>query len=1367
MMSTAIRVLILETRAADAELMLHELRRAGFDPVWQRAETESDYVALLEPGLDIVLADYSLPQFDTLRAMLLLQERGLDVPFIVVTGAVSEEAAVECMKKGAADYILKDCLARLGQAVKRALEDRQIRLERKQAEEARRISEERLKTFLNTTSDLVFLKDSEYRHIFANRALAQYLGKSIEEVIGKTDYDLLPAQAAENCHRSDKKAQTEEQVITTEEIVRGRHFETIKFVVPLGDGRQGIGGFIREVTERKQAEAALRASEERFRIAAQSVSDVVWQWNIESARLDWYGEIDALLGYASGQFPRTIEAWERIIHPDDHDRVMAALEAHFNDGRPYREEYRVLGKDGSIAHWRDIGTALRDDRGKAYQMVGAIADITKQKQAEEQLRRSEAALKKAQQVSHVGSWIWDIPANRLEWSDEMFRIFGVEKKNFAGDLNEVIERAIHPDDRAAVERANLSVVKDKTPLALEYRVVWPDGTVRTVWAEAGGLTLDEAGQPQVLTGIVQDITERKKAEAALRENEEKYRGLVEQSLMGIGISHENRVIFANPALLDIFGYDDLEEFIKVPLLDHVAAASRENIATRMAKAAKGELLPADFEYDILRKDGKTRKLHCLPTHFTLSGEIYTQTVFQDITERKKAEEDLKRSEIQYRSLTENSPDLIARFDRQYRHLYVNPAAAKAGRYLPDEYIGKTMAEVGVPEEEARKWEERIRTVFETGQVVDVEDSFETPSGSRDFHTKFVPEFAPDGLIHSVQSIARDIAERKQAAQALQESEERYRTLVENANDAIVLAQDGLLKFANQRTSEMTGYSRQEMVGKPFVKFIHPDDRQMVSGNYARRIRGEQVPEVYTFRIVGKSGKETWVEIHAVLIQWQDRPATLNFLSDITERRRAEEALQKSEHMLKMTLNSLRDAVFILDAQTTNIEECNFIASEIFGYKRSELVGRSTEFLHVDKPALEDFRKKLYAAVEEKGFLHNFEFHMKRRDGKVFPTEHSVLPLRDEKHALTGWVSVVSDITERKQAEDRIQSLMREVEFILGATKTTLDIVDSKCNLRFVDPASNKARGDWPGRKCYDYFMGRRSPCPNCGMSQALRTKEMVVTEVALLKEGQRFVQIISIPFQDEKGEWLVAEVSVDITERKRTEEALLASREELRSLSTRLQSLREEERTTLAREIHDELGQALTALNMDLSWLSTKLPKSQPPLLKKVESMSAVVAATMQTVKRLSSELRPGLLDDLGLVTAMQWQAEEFGKRTWLKMKITFVPEEMTVERDLSTAIFRIFQELLTNIARHAKATRVEVSLKRKAGALELRVKDNGRGIRKSEIANSRSLGLIGIRERVLAFGGRVEIVGIPRRGTRIVVRLPERGKRDDKNPGG
>ena len=1255
-MSTPIRVLILEDRAADAELMLHELRRARFAPDWRRAETESDYVALLNPDLDIILADYSLPQFDALRALNLLQEHGLDIPFIVITGIVSEEAAVECMKQGATDYILKNRLARLGPAVKRGLEDRQLR------------------------------------------------------------------------------------------------------------------------AERKQAEKALRASEERFRIAAQSVSDVVWQWDIESARLDWYGDIDALLGYGPGQFPRTIEAWEKILHLDDSPRVMAALEAHFKDDRPYREEYRILRKDGSIAHWRDIGTALRDDRGKAYQMVGAIADITKQKQAEGQLRRSEAELKKAQWVSHVGNWIWNIPANRLEWSDEMFRIFGIKKEKFKGDLNEVIERAIHPDDRAAVERANLSVIKDKVPQPLEYRVIWPDGTVRVVWAEAGELILDEAGQPQLLAGTVQDITERKKAEEALGQSVSMLRATLESTADGILVVDNNgRISGFNQQFAKLWRIPqtvlDLGE-------DEKALAfvlnQLKNPDLFLAKVRELYSQAEAVSYDLLEfKDGRVFERYSQPQKLegVSVGRVWS---FRDITERRRAEAALQKQKHE-----------LAQRVNELNCLFGISKLIESPDIIPEEILRRTAellrASMQYPSIVSARFmlngKEFITANFREGPWRLSQDIIVHGQQAGRVEMCYLEEPPPcvEGpflreevsLIHVVAERLGRWVENRQAEQALQESEERYRTLIENANEAIVVAQDGLLKFANRKTSDMTGYSPQEIVGKPFVEFIHPDDGQMVSDNYARRIRGEEVPEVYTFRIVGKSGMETWVEIHAVSIQWQDRPATLNFLSDISERKRAEEALRKSEHLLKMSLNSLRDAVFILDSQTNKIEECNLIASEIFGYKRSEFLGRTTEFLHVDKTALEDFRKKLFATVAEKGFLHNFEFHMKRRDGEVFPTEHSVFPLRDEKHALTGWVSVVSDITERKQAEDRIQSLMREIEFILGATKTTLDIIDSKFHLRFVDPASSKARGDWPGRKCYDYFMGRRSPCPNCGLTQALRTKEMVVTEVVLLKEGQRPVQVISIPFQDEKGEWLVAEVSVDITERKRTEEALLASREELRSLSARLQSLREEERTYLAREIHDELGQALTALNMDLSWLSNKLPKSQTPLLKKVESMSAVVAATMQTVKRLSSELRPGLLDDLGLVTAMQWQAEEFGKRTWLKMKMTFVPEEMTVERDLSTAIFRIFQELLTNIARHAKATRVEVSLKRKAGALELRVKDNGRGIKKSEIANPHSLGLIGVRERALAFGGRVEIVGIPRKGTRVVVRLPERGKRDDKNPGG
>ncbi|MCK4352834.1 PAS domain S-box protein [candidate division WOR-3 bacterium] len=247
-----------------------------------------------------------------------------------------------------------------------------------------------------------------------------------------------------------------------------------------------------------------------------------------------------------------------------------------------------------------------------------------------------------------------------------------------------------------------------------------------------------------------------------------------------------------------------------------------------------------------------------------------------------------------------------------------------------------------------------------------------------------------------------------------------------------------------------------------------------------------------------------------------------------------------------------------------------------------------------------------------------------------------------------------------------------------------------------------------------------------------------------------------VPILDEKGTLLgYRGADIDITECKRAEEELKSSSEQLRNLYAHLESVREEERTHIAREIHDELGQALTALKMDLSWLNHKLPKDQKSLLEKTKSILKLIDNIIRTVQRISTELRPGILDDLGLAAAIEWQVEEFQKRSGIKCKVNLVPEDVILAQDCSTTIFRIFQETLTNVARHANATRVKVSLKEKVGKLELKVKDNGKGITEKQISDSKSLGLIGIRERVHFWGGEVKISGIQDKGTTITVSIP------------
>ncbi|HZC96061.1 MAG TPA: PAS domain S-box protein, partial [Bradyrhizobium sp.] len=239
----------------------------------------------------------------------------------------------------------------------------------------------------------------------------------------------------------------------------------------------------------------------------------------------------------------------------------------------------------------------------------------------------------------------------------------------------------------------------------------------------------------------------------------------------------------------------------------------------------------------------------------------------------------------------------------------------------------------------------------------------------------------------------------------------------------------------------------------------------------------------------------------------------------------------------------------------------------------------------------------------------------------------------------------------------------------------------------------------------------------------------------------------------------------DITERKQAENQLKVSREQLRNLTDRLHHAREEESTRIARELHDELGQALTAIIIDLSWLEEKWfddegDSGRQELLEKIRSATKLARSTTNTVRRIATELRPGLLDDFGIAAAIEWQAQEFQQRTGIRCEVDAHLTHADLPAQLSTAVFRIFQEALTNVARHARASSVRVSLKDAGGCVCLEVKDDGRGVAEAELADARALGVAGIRERALLLGGEARIEGSPGEGTTVSVRIPLRPPR-------
>ncbi len=237
-------------------------------------------------------------------------------------------------------------------------------------------------------------------------------------------------------------------------------------------------------------------------------------------------------------------------------------------------------------------------------------------------------------------------------------------------------------------------------------------------------------------------------------------------------------------------------------------------------------------------------------------------------------------------------------------------------------------------------------------------------------------------------------------------------------------------------------------------------------------------------------------------------------------------------------------------------------------------------------------------------------------------------------------------------------------------------------------------------------------------------------------------------------------ITEDVTERKRTAEELQYSFAELRALAAKLQSIREEERTRVAREIHDELGQALTAIKIDLSSFifEHRHDSKAPP--EKADAILKLVDQTIQSVRRISTELRPGILDDLGLFAAIEWATEDFEGRTGAKCHLVLPPDELLIDEERATALFRIFQETLTNVARHANATQLDIQLLGDNGYLSLEVRDNGKGLSEDQLFGSKSLGILGMRERALLLGGELTISGSPGKGTSVKARIPLNGRR-------
>ena len=486
---------------------------------------------------------------------------------------------------------------------------------------------------------------------------------------------------------------------------------------------------------------------------------------------------------------------------------------------------------------------------------------------------------------------------------------------------------------------------------------------------------------------------------------------------------------------------------------------------------------------------------------------------------------------------------------------------------------------------------------------------------------------------------------------------------------------------------------------------------------------------------------------------------------IAQRRAAGRALQNVEARVAGILDSTMDAVITTDEEQ-RILLFNTSAEKVFLWPRAAVLGQRLDVLLPER--VRSVHQHHVAKFGETGVTSRRMGDRTvllglRANGDEFPIEASISQLSENGKKI--YTVILRDITARKRAEDLLAESEARLRSILDSAMDAIITVDQNQHIVLFNAAAEAVFGcprDQAVGAPLAWFIPERFRAGHAGhvrqfgeagTSSRRMGAQRIVT--GLRRNGEEFPIDASISHFSQNGEEFYTVILRDVTERVRAEEALNRSREELRELASASNSVREQEKSRIARELHDELAQALTALKMDVAWVRERLPAEQGPTAEKLAAMQQMLDSTVAATRRISADLRPLMLDDLGLVPAAEWLVQNFRQRTGIACELALGVPELELRDPHATAIFRILQESLTNIARHAQASLVEVTVDVEDSAVCLTVHDNGRGFEPQQSRKPNSYGLMGLRERAYLLGGDVRIDSGRGRGTTIEVRIP------------
>ncbi|MCC6140307.1 MAG: PAS domain S-box protein [Nitrospira sp.] len=905
-----------------------------------------------------------------------------------------------------------------------------------------------------------------------------------------------------------------------------------------------MAGSFSDITERKRVEEAHRTSQEKLQQALRASHIGLWDWNTDTNETSFSREWKNQLGYEEAELADRFESWDALLHPEDHDQVIAYVQAYLaNPEGDYQQEFRLRHKDGTYCWIEARAEFVTEPDGRRVRLLGSHTDITERKAMEAELKLSESRLLAAQRVAHIGSWELDAITNQLWWSDEVFRIFEIGPIQFGASYQAFLE-IVHPEDRQFVDRSYTESLIRRIPYSIEHRLLLPDGRVKHVH-ERCETFYDIAGRPLRSLGTVQDITERKRAEHKLSLTQYTVDHAIDAFYW---VDPQARILDVNEAASLMLGYSK-DELLAMSVHDlnpdfqpgswpgfWAESKQRRSMQFETAHRTKqGQFIPVEIQVNYLTFEGK--EFHC--------------AYVRDITERKRAETALRESEARTRSILETALDAVVSIDDRGLIIGWNPEAETLFGYSADSALGRLLDETIIPV--------RYRHTHGMSRVVRGEEGaatkhrfefFALHRSGREFPVEFAIATAQVEGQPMFTAFIRDITERKQAEAALRESEERYRTVIDLSPSGIIIFCEGRPVYANSMAvAILEAEGLDSILECSSLDFIHPDYHEKAAHTIRKVLAGETPVHRAERVYVKMDGTPIHVHVETVRLMWKGKPAVQEFFSDITERKQMEEALQRSERQLRTVLDTLPIGVWFTD-EKGHVLYGNPAGQRLWtdatrvGLPQPEGDALWWETLgKTDSP----HRWTIGAVLARGRDQMNEMLEIETTAGERRTIRNSAVPVKNDAGEILGAIVLNEDITARIRAE---QALRQEHGLLMAVMDAATDIIFVKDLAgRYIH--MNRAGAHTLGMAVdevvgwNDYAIWPSNLADSCQLADrlVLDTGEPITVEETSESNSKTTTYLTTkAPYRDPEGRIVgVIGVARDITERKRAEEALRAS----------------------------------------------------------------------------------------------------------------------------------------------------------------------------------------------------------------------------------